>query len=36
MERSDKHNRNLINSTGIDEALRFLDVESLKPLLQGN
>ena len=31
---SDEGNKAIVNSTGIDEALRYLDVESLKLMLQ--
>jgi len=32
---SDESNRTIVNSTGIDEALNYLDTESLKLMLQG-
>ena len=32
---SDESNRTIVNSTGIDEALNYLDIESLKLMLQG-
>ncbi len=32
---SDEGNKTIVNSTGIDEALNYLDVESLKLMLQG-
>jgi len=32
---SDESNKTIVNSTGIDEALNYLDVESLKLMLQG-
>ena len=31
---SDESNRTIVNSTGIDEALNYLDIESLKSMLQ--
>ena len=36
MMSSDQHNKAIVNSTGLDEALNYLDIESLKSLLQGS
>ena len=33
---SDQRNKAIVNSTGLDEALNYLDIESLKSLLQGS
>jgi hypothetical protein len=33
---SDERNKAIVNSTGLDEALNYLDIESLKSLLQGS
>jgi len=34
MMESDQHNKAIINATGVDEALKFLSLESLKSTLQ--
>jgi hypothetical protein len=36
MMSGDEYNKAIVNSTGLDEALNYLDIESLKSLLQGS